>query len=278
MVEIIRGFEAIVIGGKIRVRIETCSPVTIGSGKSTVDPLAPDIPLLRDSQGRPIIPGSTLKGFFRSYIEKSLLAADIKNAANIIDDLFGRTIGGEGWGSKILFSDAIVKNNYKILSREHIQLDPQKMSVKHGPFEQEYIPADTVFEGIIDFRNIPPSMLSLLAPIILFTKIGVARIGRSKSRGYGCIEIKFDDPMFFLVGDFTDEEVEVKYRVKLANMNIEINVSKKNEDIKVRDNITQKTFSGKIEMRNPLMIFTTFKWSDIEKTLDNVLKKLKGEK
>jgi len=273
----VKGFEAIVIGGKLKLRIETRSPVTIGAGKSAVDPLTPDIPLLKDSRGRPVIPGSTLKGFFRSYVEKGLLAANIKKVDKIVGDLFGRIAGREGWGSKLLFSDAIVRGDYKILSREHIQIDPRTMAVRHGPFEQEYVPAGVIFEGIIGFRNIPPSVLSFLASAALLAEIGVARIGRSKSRGYGYIGIKFSNPEFFFVGDFTHKKTEIKYTVELAEMDVEINVNRKNGIVSVVDSITEKTFEGNIGEVQPILLFAVFKWKDIERSLGDVVKKLKGE-
>ena len=273
----VRGFEAIPIGGRLKIKIETRSPVTIGAGKSAVDPLAPDIPLLRDSLGKPVIPGSTLKGFFRSYMEKGLASAGVRNYSGLIGNLFGKIVEREGWGSKLLFSDATVVGSYKILSREHIQLDPRTMTVVQGPFEQEYVPSGTVFEGVIDFRNIPPSILSLLSLVASFAEIGVARIGRSKSRGYGRVKITFDNPAFFFVGDLASAEAKVKYVIRLVDKDIEVSVTKKNGKISVIDSIVGRSIEGSIEKEHPILLFAVFNWKEIEGLLGDVVRKLKGE-
>lgn len=46
----------------------------IGSGKS-FDSLTSDLPVLRDSQGRPLLPGASIKGVVRSQVEALLRAA-----------------------------------------------------------------------------------------------------------------------------------------------------------------------------------------------------------
>jgi CRISPR-associated RAMP protein (TIGR02581 family) len=49
-------------------QIVTCSALRVGSGRTT-DPTASDLPLLRDDQGRPFIPGASFKGVLRSNVE-----------------------------------------------------------------------------------------------------------------------------------------------------------------------------------------------------------------
>lgn len=43
--------------------------IHIGVGSSSIDPSATDSPVIRDSRGRPFIPGSSLKGAIRSHLE-----------------------------------------------------------------------------------------------------------------------------------------------------------------------------------------------------------------
>ena len=48
--------------------VETLTAIRIGAGRST-SPISSDLPVVRDSANRPYIPGSSLKGVLRSYIE-----------------------------------------------------------------------------------------------------------------------------------------------------------------------------------------------------------------
>lgn len=51
-----------------RLRLET--GLSIGTGTTSLSPLAHDNPVVRDSAGVPIIPGSSVKGVLRSYLER----------------------------------------------------------------------------------------------------------------------------------------------------------------------------------------------------------------
>ncbi|MEM0191727.1 MAG: RAMP superfamily CRISPR-associated protein [Candidatus Korarchaeum sp.] len=52
--------------------IELLEPLRVGAGRDPFSSI--DLPVLKDFRGVPIIPGSTLKGFFRSYLSGLLLA------------------------------------------------------------------------------------------------------------------------------------------------------------------------------------------------------------
>jgi CRISPR-associated RAMP protein (TIGR02581 family) len=58
------------LGNRLTIsgQIVTCSALHVGSGRTT-DPTAPELPLLRDDQGRPFIPGASFKGVLRSNVE-----------------------------------------------------------------------------------------------------------------------------------------------------------------------------------------------------------------
>lgn len=54
------------------------SPIHIGAGGESFDPIQVDNAVIRDSRGNPYIPGSSLKGVLRSYME-TLLNSNIDN-------------------------------------------------------------------------------------------------------------------------------------------------------------------------------------------------------
>ncbi|SFP76938.1 type III CRISPR-associated RAMP protein Csx7 [Caldicoprobacter faecalis] len=50
------------------------TPIHIGSGEESFDPVQVDNSVIRDSNGNPYIPGSSLKGVLRSYLETLLIS------------------------------------------------------------------------------------------------------------------------------------------------------------------------------------------------------------
>lgn len=62
------------------------TPLRIGTGNSS-EATDPDQPVLKDVLGRPVIPGASLKGALRSYLESILRAAQINSGRNLVCDL-----------------------------------------------------------------------------------------------------------------------------------------------------------------------------------------------
>ncbi|GFN23378.1 CRISPR-associated RAMP protein [Thermanaeromonas sp. C210] len=57
---------------RITGRLVVLTPLRIGSGGEAPDPTAIDNPVIRDSFGRPFIPGSSFKGVWRAFAEQVL--------------------------------------------------------------------------------------------------------------------------------------------------------------------------------------------------------------
>lgn len=70
---------------KNRLEIEgtllTVTALRIGAGRSS-EPIGSDLPVIKDALGRPLIPGSSLKGALRSRLESFLRGIHPKLAAN----------------------------------------------------------------------------------------------------------------------------------------------------------------------------------------------------
>lgn len=195
----------------------------IGSGKE--GELATDMGVLKDEQGWPVLPGSTLKGNFRATSEK--LAGYLGASACLLDrslseiDCVGdqdyfkkmneafKTIKGEKhkleWlskhtcnvcqlfgsplqSSRIFFSDGRLKRwqgGYQV--RDGVVIDRDSGTARHGlKYDYEVAPRDTAFELFIEMEN-PTSMdLSLVGAVIAEWRSGF-RIGGFTSRGLGRI-------------------------------------------------------------------------------------------
>jgi len=144
--------------------IELGEPLHIGAGK---DPTAPiDLPVLRNAKGVPIIPGSTLKGFFRSYLSRLLygyklaggtrieveeaqidigncvdsVAEDMEDLAElgelcILDRIFGYAGSNISLASVIKFTDATSTNiptSESTLKRTHVKIDRIRDATERG--------------------------------------------------------------------------------------------------------------------------------------------------
>jgi len=48
------------------------TPIHIGAGNESMNPVEPDNSVIKDKDGKPYIPGSSLKGALRSWLESFL--------------------------------------------------------------------------------------------------------------------------------------------------------------------------------------------------------------
>lgn len=71
----------------IKGTIENKVPIYIGKGNEGFDPTEVDSPVLKDYEGKPIIPGSSLKGVLRSTVERILNNEIFKNQWRVCDIL-----------------------------------------------------------------------------------------------------------------------------------------------------------------------------------------------
>lgn len=272
---LVDGFEAVAISGRVSLTIEALSPLTIGSGKSAVDPLLPDIPLLRDSGGRPLIPGSTLKGFVRSGMERILSALGVPNFGAFLEDLMGKT-SPEAYGSRAFFTDARVQGGYEIGLREHVALNPSTMAVRHGPFKQEYVEPGAIFRGEMAFRNMPPSFLSLLQPISELAELGVLRLGRSKSRGYGHVRLRLGNPVVSVPWPPSSQEVRLQLRFVTMSRNVLVTAEKVEGGLGIKDDLSNCEIVGKLLSGDGLLLSAELDWAEVARCSESLLRGLKA--
>jgi CRISPR-associated protein Csm3 len=69
--------------------------------------------------------------------------------------------------------------------RHGVAIDRLTGSVKHGPFDQELVPAGVCFWGDVALENYQVWQLGLLAEAFAQINDGIAQLGSSKSRGLG---------------------------------------------------------------------------------------------
>jgi CRISPR-associated protein Csm3 len=225
------------------------TPLRIGKG-SGYKVIEPDLPVIKNSLDVPIIPGSSIKGFFRANATRLLMNLLSKEKVeSLIKEIFGGTEENEH-SSSILFSDMPAKS-YKIENRKHIRIDPEKGSVVRGAlFEIECVMDGAVFEGTFaTIRNLSPIYMSILTPITELASLGICRLGGFKSRGYGHVKFEFKKMTITLPGikpENLANGAKIEPTIPTERPQAGVLIQAKNGNIKLKE-IQEITFSGRVE-------------------------------
>ncbi|MGC8913105.1 MAG: RAMP superfamily CRISPR-associated protein [Thermoplasmata archaeon] len=218
----------------VKYKIKTISDLHIGIGAPTV-PNSVDLPVIKNAEGIPIIPGSSLKGVLRAEMQKLLNTQfgdseikvddkEVKKADVHVAELFGgeivdnnklRSVAGS-----IRVRDAKTESK-KTRIRDGVKIDINTRKAAGGAkFEIEVVPAGTVFNGEIYIEN--PGLgkngeykygkLGALLSTIRFFNATTRAIGGGTSRGFGEVEIEVEKvkefrPEHYLNGKIEGEDV-----------------------------------------------------------------------
>lgn len=196
----------------LELTLEPRGPLLIKSGlEGGADPSVPDMQFVR-SGGQVYLPGSSLKGVFRSYAEKIARTVgarccnpfddddksptcfcgkraekqeaghDIYRRACRICQLFGST----AMASRIKFNDAYLPGGQAAVTetRTGVAIDRVLGSVAHGPFDFEVVTRGT-FTTSVHLRNFALWQVGVLALVLRDLEAGLIPIGFGKSRGLG---------------------------------------------------------------------------------------------
>jgi CRISPR-associated protein Csm3 len=194
-------------------KIITLTPLHIGSGAPEFKGEA--IPILKSVDGRPYIPGSSLKGKVRSELEKlakklalieqgkckppdpeemcgakARSEEDLCIACRIFGAIAGKK-GGYSRASKVIFRDAYSKEEIKTIERPGIAIDRETGTVhERALYTIELVPSGKSFDLEIVTENLTSQELGLfLAALKSVEDLG---LGGSISRGLGKVKIQLD--------------------------------------------------------------------------------------
>lgn len=106
--------------------LELMSPLIIGSGEDENT----DIDVIRDWEGTPFIPGTSLAGAFRHYLTENYM-----NGKTIADQIFGERSKLSKL-SLFLFYDAVLKSKANVLIRDGVHLDYSTKTVVSKDIDQ----------------------------------------------------------------------------------------------------------------------------------------------
>ncbi|MCX8151313.1 MAG: CRISPR-associated RAMP protein Csx7 [Candidatus Bathyarchaeota archaeon] len=189
--------------------IETVTPLHIGSGKSELDIEEADMPVIKDDQDKPYIPGSSLKGKARFEAERILRKEgysvcnppDVKSmCGSLVSDpskfclacrIFG-TAGRVSVASKVKFRDAYpVGKVEQLIQRSGIAIDRQTGAVSsRALYSVEAVPAGVAFSFEVVAENLTDDELRILCAAL--RSVEHSAIGGASSRGFGKVKINID--------------------------------------------------------------------------------------
>ncbi|MDM8525789.1 CRISPR-associated RAMP protein Csx7 [Desulfococcaceae bacterium HSG8] len=211
----------------------------IGSGKE--GELATDMGVLLDQDDNPVLPGSTLKGNFRSFAERlasylglkaCLLDSDLSGVDCVSDETYRKRVyenfkkikqekkklewleehvcdvcrlfGSPLQASRIFFSDGALSEWGRTLQvRDGVCIDRDTETARHGAkYDFEVVPRGAEFEITIEIENPEDNELALVGAALAEWENGF-RLGGFTSRGLG--KVQFTDKKIEET-DYTDPE------------------------------------------------------------------------
>lgn len=199
----------------IEVKLIVDSPLVIKSGqKNVLDPSLPDDQMIRsykDGRFQEVIPGSSLKGAFRSRAERLLrgrgyeiddpFAGETRNkylklpgdgdAAYKNSCPISKLFGSLGLRGRVKFSDAFPENPEEVKTgiRNGVGIDRVTGGSKKGAlFDLEVVESGT-FVTTISLENYELWQLSLILWLLKDLDEGHIRLGSATSRGFGKVKV-----------------------------------------------------------------------------------------
>lgn len=178
-----------------RFIIEAATPMAIGSGEKSIET---DAMVVRDVNGLPYLPGTTIAGVIRS-----MLQVGDKN------DLWGYQSAQRGHGSEIAFTEGRIINSqgividgmqhgafedpllkyYDILPvRQHVRITEQGVAAPYGKFDEQVVFAGTRFCFELEVAT-DGSNWNEVEKIISATRMHTFRLGSGSRSGFGKIKV-----------------------------------------------------------------------------------------
>lgn len=185
------------------ITLELVSPLSIGNGVS----IETDSDVLRASDGRCFIPGTSLAGAFRNYL------GDVKDEKSV----YGYSQGENGRMSSIFLSDLFWNDeDVKLSVRDNVRLSGEKsvedkfdMQIMEpgvvGTFRMETVERE---ENDFDFTQTITNALRAL-------NIGEIRLGANKNRGLGRVKILSVKTRSFVYGQTAEWRAFLQNNLKM---------------------------------------------------------------
>ena len=207
----------------LSVRIRPKGPLLIKAGGISANPALPDMQFVRTfhpDQGETVyIPGASLKGVMRAFVEKALRTLDDHEswrwacptfpdelgscAKRLRDETNTATVYRRSCGAcrifghtrlrgRLSFTDFFPVEEVRTEIRYGVAISRLTHAVAHGPFEMEVAVSGT-FEGHLVLENFEIWQLGLVATALAAMNQGLVKVGFGKNRGFGEVEAKVQE-------------------------------------------------------------------------------------
>jgi len=187
----------------------------VGMSAESAMPTATDLPVIKDANGRPFIPGSSLRGAVRAHIERIVRAFEpsVGNGRGALDPIDVRkynslydgkseeqifevssrvdqVFGSPKLASRVRFTDLpLLTEGAEPELRDSVAIDREKESVANK-YDFEAMPAGVRFKLEIVAENLDDHELGLLLLGIRELQRSNIRIGGFKGRGLGVVTLE----------------------------------------------------------------------------------------
>jgi CRISPR type III-A-associated RAMP protein Csm3 len=211
----------------VRGLIELKTPLHIGSAKSDIDIGEVELPILKDVQDQPYIPGSSIKGRVRSEAERIARTEnmphcsppDTRNMCGTISpdklciccSIFGTAGDRISVASKVRFRDAYPTEKVpETMIRAGIAMDRSTGSASRAKlYTIEAVPAETKFRFEIVGENLAPQEMKMLKAAL--SSATDTALGGSTSRGMGKIDLILESATVKTSKVYLGEEKEQRF-------------------------------------------------------------------
>lgn len=211
-----------------RIVVETKAPLSIGSGNKSVKT---DSLVLRDVNGLPFIPGTTIAGLLRHSLDKNerehLMGSQTEGSPLIITearmlDENGKALDGM-LSEKELNTDFLSHFRKQMTIRQHVRISHKGTAEKHGKFDEEVVLKGTRFCFEMEMIS-QDSDDSKFKNLLNTFASDTFRIGSGSRSGFGAIEVVGNKCQYMNV-DLSDEKQRLWYLAKSSSLSNKWNTS-----------------------------------------------------
>jgi CRISPR-associated RAMP protein (TIGR02581 family) len=207
----------------VKAELVCTTGMRVGRGGEAAEPTASDLPVLTDADGRPLIPGSSLRGVLRSHVERIVRTLEPVHGGGkgacipVVEDAWCVTedrmrnlreqaaVKGDRWladqvwdqscrvcrvygsprlASRVRFSDLHCMNDAAAEVRDGVSIDRDKETVAHK-YDFEVVPAGARFALYVVAENLDDKERGLFWLALQELRSGAVSLGGFKGRGLG---------------------------------------------------------------------------------------------
>ncbi len=166
-----------------KITFVLASPLALGSGENANT----DKDLMKDSNGIPFIPASSVAGVLRESLEKKDETKTAKYLGKVIQKKSGTD--ADQSESTVLFYDAVISSGEpRITVRDSVCLDEWKTANKGAKFDMEILEPGISFTTYLEQDFVPEKEEDYGAEIVKEFLSGTMFFGGKSMRGYGAIK------------------------------------------------------------------------------------------